>query len=200
MRRRDGPSARGTAGGFGGESSTIAARARNEGSDDPRQGRDGDGGTLRGLHGPARGDAHAYDAAMAELKTQRTTASVTDFVAGVEPDWKQDDARTLLEMLSEVTGEKPAMWGDALIGFGSYDYRYATGNSGTWCRIGFSPRKRDMTVYLMDGTDNYGDELGRLGRHRLGKSCLYLPRLATVDLDVLREIATASWSTPSMGE
>jgi hypothetical protein len=137
---------------------------------------------------------------VAELKTKRTDASVDDFLAGVEPEAKRADALDLLAMLTEVTGERPAMWGDSLVGFGSYDYRYASGRRGTWFRIGFSPRKRDTTVYLMDGVEHHADALARLGPHRLGTSCLYLPRLERVDLEVLREVLAASWASPSMGE
>ena len=122
------------------------------------------------------------------------------FLADVEPEARRADALALLAMLTEVTGERPAMWGDSMVGFGSYDYHYASGRRGRWFRIGFSPRKRDMTVYLMDGVEHHADALARLGRHRLGKSCLYLPRLERVDLEVLREVLTASWGSPSMGE
>ncbi len=137
---------------------------------------------------------------MGEPKTKRTDASVADFIDAVEPETKREDARVLLAMLEEVTGESPSMWGDSLVGFGDYDYRYASGHSGTWPKIAFSPRKRDTTVYLMDGTDRYPEQLERLGRHKLGKTCLYLGRLTSIDLDVLREILTASWEAPSMGE
>ena len=106
----------------------------------------------------------------------------------------------MLAMLEEITGEKAFMWGDSMVGFGSYDYTYASGNEGTWFRIGFSPRKRDLTVYLMDGTDKYETEFERVGRHRTGKSCLYLPRLDKLDLDALREVLSQSWTAPSMGE
>ncbi len=139
-------------------------------------------------------------AAMAELKTQRNDASVTDFIESVEHDGRREDARVMLAMLEEITGEKASMWGDSMVGFGSYDYTYASGNEGTWFRIGFSPRKRDLTVYLMDGTDKYETELERVGRHRTGKSCLYLPRLDKLDLDALREVLSQSWTAPSMGE
>ena len=137
---------------------------------------------------------------MAGLKTKKNDASVTDFIDSVEHEGRREDARIMLAMLEEITGEKASMWGDSLIGFGSYDYTYATGNSGTWFRIGFSPRKRDMTVYLMDGTDQYELELERVGRHKTGKSCLYLPRLDRLDLGALREVLTASWNSPLMGE
>ena len=139
-------------------------------------------------------------ARMAELKTQRNDASVTDFIESVEHDGRREDARVMLAMLEETTGEKASMWGDSMVGFGSYDYTYASGNEGTWFRIGFSPRIRDLTVHLMDGTDNYEAELERVGRHRTGKSCLYLPRLDRIDLDALREVLSKSWNAPAMGE
>jgi hypothetical protein len=137
---------------------------------------------------------------VSEPKTKRTDASVTDFIDAVEPESKREDARTLLALMEDVTGEKPAMWGDSIIGFGSYDYVYATGNSGSWPKLAFSPRKRDTTVYLMDGTDRYPRELARLGPHRTGKSCLYLGRVSRLDLDVLREVVAASWKAPIAGE
>lgn len=137
---------------------------------------------------------------MAELKTQRNDADVGEFLDGVEHDGRREDAIELLGMLREVTGEEPAMWGDSIVGFGSYDYRYPTGRTGTWFRLGFSPRKRDLTVYLMDGVDAHDAELGRLGPHRLGKSCLYLGRLSSVDGAVLRRILTDAWEAEAMGE
>lgn len=86
-----------------------------------------------------------------------------------------------------------------MVGFGTYDYSYASGQSGSYFKIGFSPRKRDLTVYLMDGTDKYAKQLAKIGRHKTGVSCLYLPRLATLDLDALREVLTESWNAPAVG-
>lgn len=131
---------------------------------------------------------------MAEPKTRRTDADVDEFIDSVAPESKQADARILLELFREVTGEPGSMWGDSMVGFGSFDYTYASGHSGTSLRIGFSPRKRDLTLYVMDGTDNHAALLERLGKHRTGKACLYVTRLANVDLDVLRELVADAWA------
>ena len=125
---------------------------------------------------------------MAELKTQRTDASVDDFLAGVADPRRREDAQTVCALMTEVTGVPPAMWGTSIVGFGSYEYRYASGQSGTWPAVGMSPRKANVTVYLSSGFDGRDELLSRLGRHSLGKSCLYLPRLSDVDLSVLREL------------
>ena len=129
---------------------------------------------------------------MAELKTQRTDASVDDFLAGVADPRRREDARTVCALMTEVTGEPPAMWGTAIVGFGAYDYRYASGQTGTWPAAAFSPRKASLTVYLYD-FEGRDELLSRLGRHSLGKSCLYLPRLSDVDLSVLRELVRRSF-------
>jgi len=124
---------------------------------------------------------------MAELKTQRTDASVDDFLAGVADPRRREEARTVCALMTEVTGEQPAMWGTSIVGFGSYEYRYASGQTGTWPAAAFSPRKASLTVYLY-GFEGRDELLSRLGRHSMSKACLYLPRLSDVDLDVLREI------------
>ena len=94
--------------------------------------------------------------------------------------------------MKEVTQEEPIMWGTSIIGFGSYHYRYASGREGDWPIVGFSPRKRSLTVYLTPGLDEIGDLLGKLGKHRVGKGCLYINKLSDVDTDVLKEIIKKS--------
>jgi len=125
---------------------------------------------------------------MAELKTQRTDASVADFLAGVENDTRREDAQAVCALMTEVTGEQPAMWGTSIVGFGSYEYRYGSGQRGVWPAVGLSPRKQSLTVYIAEGFDGHAELLRRIGRHSTGKSCLYLPRLSDVDLEVLREL------------
>ena len=125
---------------------------------------------------------------MAELKTQRTDASVADFLAGVENDTRREDAHAVCALMTEVTGEQPAMWGTSIVGFGSYEYRYGSGQRGVWPAVSFSPRKQSLTLYVLAGVDGETDLLTRLGRHSTGKSCLYLSRLSDVDHDVLREL------------
>lgn len=137
---------------------------------------------------------------MAELKTKPNDRDVEAFLAGVEPEAKRTDARRLLELFQAATGERPVMWGDAIVGFGSYDYHYESGRKGTWFRVGFSPRKQNLTIYLMDGFDTYADQLDRLGPHKLGKSCLYVTRLERVDEAVLRELVATSFKSYAMGE
>ena len=130
---------------------------------------------------------------MAELKTKPTAASVADFIAAVDGDAKQADCRTLVELISRVTGAEPAMWGPSIVGFGSYHYRYASGREGDWMLAGFAPRKRELVVYVMAGFKGAEELLARLGRHRASSgSCLYIKRLADVDLGVLEELLRGS--------
>ena len=131
---------------------------------------------------------------MAENKTQPTDASVEAFVDGIADPQQRDDARALITLFRDVTGHEPRMWGPSIIGFDSYHYRYASGREGDAAAAGFSPRARELTVYLADGVERHGDELARLGRHRTGKSCLYLRRLADVDPDVLRSVVARSYA------
>ena len=127
---------------------------------------------------------------MAEPKTTRNDASVEAFLDAVPDARRRDDARTVCALIAEVTGEPPAMWGDAIVGFGSRPLRYASGRELDWPVVGFSPRKAALTLYVMDGVDGYEDLLGRLGKHKTSKACLYLPSLAAVDQQVLRELVT----------
>jgi hypothetical protein len=125
---------------------------------------------------------------MAEAKTQKTTASVPEFLAEAPDARRREDAQALCELMIEVTGVQPQMWGASIVGFGSYSYRYATGRTGDWPAVGFSPRKQALTVYLAEGFDAHADRLARLGPHTTGKGCLYLKRLSDVNTDVLREL------------
>ncbi len=132
---------------------------------------------------------------MAEpLKTQPTVASVDAFLAAVEPPVRQSDARVLLDMMQAISGHKPVLWGPSIIGFGSYCYTYKSGQTGTWSRIGFSPRKANLVVYLLDGYDARAEQLSRLGKHKIGKACLYITKLTDIDHAVLAEMISASWA------
>ncbi len=124
----------------------------------------------------------------AEPKTQRTKASVAAYIAAVEDDTRRTDAKTIDKMLREITGEKPAMWGPSIIGYGEYDTP-----SGKWPRMGFSPRKANLVLYLMDGYDKE-PLMKRLGKHKTGRSCLYINKLSDVDEGVLRKIAVNGWN------
>lgn len=125
---------------------------------------------------------------MAEPKTTKNDASVAAFLAGVQDPRRRADAEAVCELMTEVTGESPVMWGSSIVGFGSYRYRYATGRQGDWPAVAFSPRKQSLTIYVSQGFDAYQDLLGRLGPHSTGRSCLYIKRLSDVDTDVLRRL------------
>ena len=130
---------------------------------------------------------------MSDLKTQPTDASVADFLDSVEPARRRAEATRLVALMGEVSGEPPVMWGDKIVGFGQYHYRYASGHEGDWMRIGFSPQKRHLSLHLMGGTaDAHAEILSRLGPHRAGVGCIYISRLDAVDEDVLRELLEAS--------
>lgn len=129
---------------------------------------------------------------MAELKTQKTDASVVEFLEGVPDEKKRADSFAIMELMREVTGEEPAMWGPSIVGFGSYRYRYASGREGEWFLTGFSPRKRNLTLYIMAGFDDYDSLLADLGRYKTGKSCLYVNKLEDVDLSTLRQLIQQS--------
>jgi len=125
---------------------------------------------------------------MTELKTKATKVSVADFIAAVPDPVRRADAEIACEMLARLTGEEPKMWGPSIIGFGSYRYTYDSGHSGEMCRIGFSPRKAELVLYVLTGKDEQVPLLARLGKHKTGKSCLYVKKLADVDMAVLEEI------------
>jgi len=129
---------------------------------------------------------------MADVKTRPTRASVTTFLKGVSDEDQRRDALALLGLMKRITRAQPRMWGPSIVGFGSYHYRYASGREGDWPLTGFSPRRRELTVYIMAGFDRFPDLMARLGRYRTGKSCLYIRRLADVDLAVLRDLVAAS--------
>ena len=125
---------------------------------------------------------------MASNMTQPTDVSVEDFIAAVEHPVRRADAVTLDGIFREVTGWSPRMWGPTIIGYGSYDYTYDTGYSGTSLATGFSPRKANQVLYIMPGYQDYAPLLERIGKHKLGKSCLYLTQLKNNDLDVIAEL------------
>lgn len=129
---------------------------------------------------------------MAELKTKPTDASVEAFLDTIPDETKRQDSYTLLAMMQEVTGFKPRMWGESIVGFGSYHTKYGAGREADWPLVGFSPRKQNLTLYIMSGFDEYDELLGRLGKHSLGKACLYVKRLKDVDIATLRELVRLS--------
>ena len=142
-------------------------------------------------------NSHIYiqqnqESAMAELKTQKNDASVEAFLSGVENEKKRQDSFAILKLMQDVTGDKGQMWGDSIIGFGSYHYIYASGREGDWFLVGFSPRKQSLTLYIMSGFDEYDGLLSKLGKYKTGKSCLYVNKLEDVDMDTLRELVDQS--------
>ena len=129
---------------------------------------------------------------MAELKTRKTEASVNDFIAGIADDQRRKDCKSLLVIMKRVTKAPPKMWGASIVGFGSYHYKYASGRAGDWFLAGFSPRKQDLTVYLMAGFEDYPALMAKLGKYKTGKSCLYIKKLPDVDAAVLEKLIAAS--------
>ena len=139
-----------------------------------------------------------YGLSMAEAKTQITEVDPADFIAGVKPESKRKDAEMLDALFRKVTGEKPQMWGPSIIGYGSYHYRYDSGREGDMCRQGFSPRKAKHSLYVLrcgeqSEEDVFAPLLARLGKHSRGAACLYVNKLADIDLDVLEEMIALGW-------
>jgi hypothetical protein len=121
-------------------------------------------------------------------KTIPTALSVHDFIAGVEPPVRREEALRLDALFREVTGFQPVLWGASIVGYGRYHYRYATGREGDFLATGFSPRKAALTIYIMPGYTDFGSILKDLGKHRIGKSCLYIKELADIDEAVLKRL------------
>jgi Domain of unknown function (DU1801) len=129
---------------------------------------------------------------MAELKTKPTDQSVADFINQISDAERREDCFTIAKLMEEITGDKPKMWGPSIIGFGSYHYKYASGREGDWLVTGFSPRKKDLTLYLMMGFEKHQDLMKQLGKHSTGKACLYIKRLSDVHLPTLKKLIKAS--------
>jgi hypothetical protein len=129
---------------------------------------------------------------MADNKTQPHDGDVLAFLNSVEHEQRREDGLAMLQIMREVTGLEPKMWGDTLVGFGIYHYRYLSGREGSYFLTGFSPRKQNLTVYIMAGFDQYDDLMGKLGKFTIGKSCLYIKKLGDIDQDVLRELIRLS--------
>ena len=125
---------------------------------------------------------------MSENKTKPNRQSVASFIGSLEPLDRRRDCRTVLRLMQEATRVKPKMWGTSVVGFGAYHYKYDSGRQGEWFVTGFSPRKQDLTLYLMAGVERYPDLLKKLGKHKIGRSCLYLKRLDDVNLGVLKTL------------
>lgn len=129
---------------------------------------------------------------MATLKTQPNKNSVAKFLNGVDDEIKREDCLEIARLMEEKIGCKPVMWGDSIVGYGKYHYRYESGREGDFFRIGFSPRKQNIVLYIMNGFDRYPDLMSGLGRHKTGKSCLYIKKLSDVDRTVLERLIIES--------
>ena len=129
---------------------------------------------------------------MAELKTKPTGASVSKFLSSVENEKRKADAIIVTKMMTHITGEKPKIWGESMVGFGSYTYTNTTGKNLGWFLTGFSPRKANLVLYIMPGYGQFDDIMARLGKHKTGKACLYINRLEDIDLAVLEELIAKS--------
>ena len=129
---------------------------------------------------------------MSELKTRQHDGDVDAYLDSVENPGRRKDAGRLLTLMREVTGERPKMWGSSIVGFGSYHYTYASGREGDWPVVGFAPRKQNLVLYIMPGFARYESLLARLGKHRTGKSCLYVNKLDDIDPEVLEELVRES--------
>ena len=134
----------------------------------------------------------SFGETMATLKTVPTKASVRSFLKSIDDDQRRKDCETLVRIMKQVTRAGPVMWGPSIVGFGTYHYKYASGREGDWFLTGFSPRKQALTVYIMAGFQRYPTLMKQLGRHSTGSSCLYVKRLADLDLDVLKELIRES--------
>lgn len=129
---------------------------------------------------------------MAELKTKVTKASVDKFIKGIKDQQTRNDCYKILDIMEKATKAEPKMWGTSIVGFGSYHYKYASGREGNWFLAGFSPRKQNLTLYIMSGFDEYEKLLKKLGKYSTGKACLYIKRLEDVDPRVLKELVKLS--------
>ncbi|MHA1444383.1 MAG: DUF1801 domain-containing protein [Candidatus Hodarchaeales archaeon] len=129
---------------------------------------------------------------LAELKTKKNDQSVKEFLNKVTDPSRREDCFEVLKLMQEVTQEEPKMWGNSIVGFGEYHYKYKSGREGDSFLIGFSPRKQNLTLYFMSGFTRYEELLGKLGKHKTGKSCLYLNKLSDVNKETLTQLATES--------
>jgi hypothetical protein len=129
---------------------------------------------------------------MSDLKTKANQQSINAYLNTIEPQKKREDSFAILALMQEVSGEEPQMWGDKIVGFGHYQYKYASGREGEWFLAGFAPRKQNLTLYIMSGFDGYDELLSKLGKHSTGKSCLYIKKLDDIDQSILRQLIAQS--------
>ena len=125
---------------------------------------------------------------MAEVKTKQNGQNAEEFLGKIEDEKRRLDSFTILELMKKATAQEPKMWGANIIGFGNYKYKYESGREGEWFLTGFSPRKQNLTLYIMPGFARYGELLAELGKHKIGKSCLHINKIEDVNLSVLEEL------------
>ena len=131
---------------------------------------------------------------MAKNKTQPNDSDVNVFIESVDEDKKRADCFKLLQIMQEITNEPPKMWGPSIVGFGTYHYKYESGREGDFFKAGFSPRKQNLTLYIIPGFERYEKLMADLGKYKTGKSCLYVKSLDDIDLDILKELIRDSVS------
>jgi hypothetical protein len=134
---------------------------------------------------------------MAELKTQKGDGDVEAFISGIQDERRRDDSKALVALMERATGEKPVMWGPSIIGFGDLHYKYESGREGDWFRVGFSPRKQSLTLYVTDYIQEDDPLLAQLGKYTTGKACIYVKRLDDVDREVLEKLVKRSYDEAS---
>ncbi|MEJ1222434.1 DUF1801 domain-containing protein [Sediminicola sp. 1XM1-17] len=131
---------------------------------------------------------------MSGNKTTPTNAPVTDFLNSIENETRRKDSFAMRQLMEGITGEPAVMWGDSIVGFGSYHYKYDSGREGDILLTGFSPRKQNLTLYIMSGFGGFQELMDKLGPHKTGKSCLYIKNLSDIDMDILTELITTSYN------
>ena len=136
---------------------------------------------------------------MYELKTKKNDASVEKFLASVADPKKREDTQVILELMKKITSDEPKMWGSSIVGFGSLHYTYASGQEGDWFVVGFSPRKQNLTLYVNGPFAESPDLMEKLGKHKTGRSCIYINKLEDVDMKVLEKIIRKAIKTPGFG-
>jgi hypothetical protein len=130
---------------------------------------------------------------MSSLKTRPNITSVSEFLDKVTPESKKFDGHKLVDIFNEVTGMPPILWGPSIIGYGTYSYSYSSGKTMEWFPVGFSPRKQAISIHLMISHEELEEELGQLGKHKLGKGCIYINKLADIDEQVLRKMISKAF-------
>ncbi|MFQ5606811.1 MAG: DUF1801 domain-containing protein [Candidatus Zixiibacteriota bacterium] len=131
---------------------------------------------------------------MSENKTKKNNLSVKAFLDTVADKERRQDCETVLKLMKELTGERPKMWGTSMVGFGEYHYKYDSGREGDFFKTGFSPRKPNLTLYIMPGFEKYPELMDKLGKYKTGKSCLYINRLDDIHLPTLKKLVRLSYS------